>query len=54
MVKRTEKIRRQIADELFKCAWLFCELALKGLSGHIFNVCKIANQQTEYFIQIIS
>ena len=24
MVKHTQTIRRQIADELFECVWLFC------------------------------
>ena len=32
MVKHTQVIRRQIADELFKCVWPFMGLALKGLS----------------------
>ena len=26
MVKHTQTIRRQIADELFECVWLFCEI----------------------------
>ena len=32
MVKHTQTIRRQIADELFECVWPFCGVALKGLS----------------------
>ena len=31
MVKHTQRILRQIVDELFECVWPFCELALKGL-----------------------
>ena len=26
MAKHTETIRRQIADEFFKCVWQFCEI----------------------------
>ena len=26
MIKRTQTIRRQIADELFKSVWPFCEI----------------------------
>ena len=33
MVKQTQTIGRQIADELFECVWPFCGLALKGLIG---------------------
>ena len=36
MVKHTQKIRRQIADELFECVCRFCNfvgLVLKGLSN---------------------
>ena len=30
MVKHTQTIRRQIADEFFECVWPFCEIdALK-------------------------
>ena len=28
MVKHTQTIRRQFADELFECAWPFCETGL--------------------------
>ena len=31
MVKNTQTIRRQFADELFECVWPFCNLAFKGL-----------------------
>ena len=27
MVKRNQKIRQQIADELFECVWPFCKVA---------------------------
>ena len=33
MVKHTQTIGRQIADELFECVWPFCGLALKGLTN---------------------
>ena len=29
MVKHTQTIRRQIADELFECVWLFCQIGAK-------------------------
>ena len=31
MVKHTQTIRRQIVDELFECAWPFCEIGAKRL-----------------------
>ena len=31
MVKHTQTIRRQFADELFECVWQFVKLSLKGL-----------------------
>ena len=35
MVKHTQIIRRQIADELFECVWPFCGIgALKVKLGH--------------------
>ena len=30
MVKHTQTIRRQIADELFECVWPFYDFGLKG------------------------
>ena len=33
MVKHTQTIRRQFADELIDCVGPFCESALKGLSN---------------------
>ena len=36
MVKHTEAIRRQIADELFECVYHFVKLALKGLTIRLF------------------
>ena len=29
MIKYTQAIRRQIADELFECVWLFFEIGAK-------------------------
>ena len=29
MVKHTQTIRRQIADELLECVWPFCEIGTK-------------------------
>ena len=36
MIKYTKTIRRQFADELFKCAWPFCDIGtqrVKRLNG---------------------
>ena len=33
MVKHTQTIRRQIADELFECVRSFCVIGLKGSYG---------------------
>ena len=43
MVKDTQTICRQIADELFECVWPFCEIGIKWLialsSGYFsFNI----------------
>ena len=32
MAKYTQTIRQQIADELFRCVWPFCGVALKELT----------------------
>ena len=32
MVKHTQTIRRQFADELFECVWPFCEIGSKLVS----------------------
>ena len=32
MIKHTQTIRRQFADELFECVWPFGGLGLKGLT----------------------
>ena len=37
MVKHTQTICRQIADELFQCVWPFVGLALKGLNSYLAN-----------------
>ena len=34
MVKHTQTIRRQIADELFECVWPFCEIGGKRVKYH--------------------
>ena len=42
MVKLTQTIRREIANELFECVWSFCEIGAKRvkktlkLSGSMF------------------
>ena len=37
MVKHTQTIRRQIANELFECVWLFCGVgALKGFTENLY------------------
>ena len=33
MVKHTQKIRRQIANELFECVWPFCEIGAKRVQN---------------------
>ena len=35
MVKHTQTIRRQIADELFKFIWPFCEIGAKRVNTAI-------------------
>ena len=32
MVKHTQIIRQQFADELFECVWPFCEIGAKGVN----------------------
>ena len=39
MVKHIQTIRRQFADELFECVWLFCEIGAKRVNlklEHLF------------------
>ena len=43
MVKHTQKIRQQIADELFECVWPFCEIGAERANiehalSRVFNV----------------
>ena len=45
MVKHTQTIRRQIADELFECVWTFVKLALKGLDGPRISVTLLSTHQ---------
>ena len=33
MVKHTQPIRRQIADELFECVWSFCGVGALRVKG---------------------
>ena len=35
MVKHTQTIRRQIADELFKCVWPFCEIGARRVKDEL-------------------
>ena len=35
MVKHTQKIRRQFADELFECVWPFCEFGAERVKVHL-------------------
>ena len=40
MVKYTQTIRRQIADELFECVWPFCEIGAKRVNfEHVVAGC---------------
>ena len=44
MVKHTQTIRRQIADELFECGWPFCEIGAKRVNiiwPDIVMICAI-------------
>ena len=34
MVKHTQTIRRQFADELFKSAWPFCDIGAQMVKGN--------------------
>ena len=56
MVKHTQTIRRQIADELFECVSPFCGLALKELNmfQHTFSdTIKIRKREgTKAFMQL--
>ena len=36
-VKRTQTIRRQIADELFECVWPFCEIVAESVKVYTKN-----------------
>ena len=38
MVKHTQTIRQQIADILFECVWLFCEIDAKRVNYTIIDV----------------
>ena len=41
MVKHTQVIRRNSADELFECVWRFCGLALNGLANVVAVLTEI-------------
>ena len=43
MIKHTQTIRRQIADEMFECVWSFCEVGAKGVKKLIFYIIKLVN-----------
>ena len=38
MIKHTQTIRRQIADELFECVWPFCEIGSKRVNVSWFGI----------------
>ena len=46
MIKHTQTIRRQIADELFACFWPFRGLWHKGLENTIFKKEHFHKQHT--------
>ena len=37
MVKHTQTIRQQIADELFECVWPFCGVCAERVKGNPYN-----------------
>ena len=52
MVKHTQTIRRDIADEFFECVWPFLGLALKGLmrNAGIIYFSVFLGSVTNYFL----
>ena len=38
MVKHTQTIRRQIADELFECVWPFCKVIIKSITFEMYKI----------------
>ena len=38
MVKHTQKIRRQFADELFECVWPFCKVIIKSRPFEMYKI----------------
>ena len=65
MVKHTQTIRREIADELFECVWPFCtadkflsvfdhfvELAIKGLIQLVINITLLSKKLPYFKIKI--
>ena len=38
MVKHTQTIRREIADELFECVWPFCESGVKKVNSVVASL----------------
>ena len=55
MVKQTQRIRQQIAVELFECVWHFVGLELKGLNILTkilliinYNNFNVLNESTQY------
>ena len=50
MVKHTQTIRRQIADELFECVWPICEIGAKRVNEKLHFLCSDCNcQQKENY-----
>ena len=48
MVKQTQTICRQIADELFECVWPFCEIGAKMVEGSKFEQTEIWMKNEEW------
>ena len=42
MVKHSQTIRRQLADELFKCVWPFCGIGTQRVSTLVY--CSVFDQ----------
>ena len=44
MVKHTQTIRRQIANELFECVWPFCEIGAERVNMFLTSILHIVGK----------
>ena len=52
MVKHTQTIRWQIADELFECIWPFCEIGAKTVRNWFLEILKNSNVLISHWDQL--